>query len=41
VFVTDWLEIETAEHRLVIKAKDDWQRPYAPLRRRCPAAQYQ
>ncbi len=40
-FVTDWLEIKTAGHRLVIKAKHDWQRLYEALRRRCPDAQYQ
>jgi hypothetical protein len=40
VFVTDWLEIKTAEHRLVIKAKDDWQRLHSALQRRCPGAQF-
>jgi hypothetical protein len=40
VFVTDWLEIKTADHRLVIKAKDDWQRIYAALGKRCPNATF-
>jgi hypothetical protein len=40
VFVTDWLEIKTDEHRLVIKAKEDWQRLYSALQRRCPAAKF-
>lgn len=40
MFVTDWLEIKTAEHRLVIKAKDDWQRIYAALGKRCPNAKF-
>jgi hypothetical protein len=38
VFVTHWLEIRTAEHRLVIKAKHDWERLYRALAARCPAA---
>jgi hypothetical protein len=41
IFVSDWLEIRTADHRLVIKAKDDWEQLYKVLQRRCPAAQYQ
>ena len=40
MFVTDWLEIKTAEHRLVIKAKEDWQRIYAALGKRCPNAKF-
>jgi hypothetical protein len=38
VFVTNWLEIRTAEHRLIIKANDDWNRLFASLKIRCPAA---
>jgi hypothetical protein len=37
-FVTDWLEIKTADHRLIIKAKQDWQRLLETLRARCPNA---
>ena len=40
VFVTDWLEIKTAEHRLVVKAKDDWMRIYEALGKRCPNAKF-
>jgi len=40
VFVTDWLEIKTAEHRLVVKAKDDWDRLYRALGKRCPVAKF-
>ncbi len=40
LFVTDWLEIKTAEHRLVVKAKEDWQRIYAALGKRCPNARF-
>ena len=38
VFVTDWLEIKTADHRLVMKAKDDWRQLLGYVRRRCPNA---
>jgi hypothetical protein len=38
LFVTDWLEIKTADHRLVMKAKDDWARLLDYARRRCPNA---
>jgi hypothetical protein len=38
LFVTDWLEIKTADHRLVMKAKDDWARLLDYVRRRCPNA---
>jgi type IV secretory pathway TrbD component len=40
VFVTDWLELKTAEHRLVIKAKHDWERLYRALGKRCPVAKF-
>ena len=40
VFVTEWIEIKTAEHRLLIKAKTDWERLYAALQQRCPAATF-
>ena len=37
MFVTHWLEIKTATHRLLMKAPD-WEQLYAHLRRRCPNA---
>jgi hypothetical protein len=40
MFVTDWLEIKTADHRLVVKAKEDWERIYAALGKRCPNATF-
>jgi hypothetical protein len=40
MFVTDWLEIKTADHRLVVKAKEDWQRIYEALGKRCPNAKF-
>lgn len=40
MFVTDWLEIKTADHRLVVKAKQDWERIYAALGKRCPNAKF-
>ena len=40
MFVTDWLEIKTADHRLVVKAKEDWDRIYAALGKRCPNAKF-
>jgi len=40
VFVTDWLEIKTAEHRFLMKANDDWERVYRALGKRCPAAKF-
>ncbi|MCA9677193.1 MAG: hypothetical protein H6709_13810 [Kofleriaceae bacterium] len=38
MFVSHWLEVKTAEHRLVMKAKDDWEQLLGYLTRRCPAA---
>ena len=38
MFVSHWLEVKTAEHRLVMKANDDWQTLGWFLRRRCPGA---
>jgi hypothetical protein len=38
VFVTDWIEIKTANHRMVVKAKKEWQSLLATLERRCPNA---
>ena len=38
VFVTDWLEIRTAEHRMIFKAKKDWQDVLDLLKQRCPTA---
>jgi hypothetical protein len=40
IFVTDWLELKTAEHRLLIKAKHDWHNLYSALQRRCPGAAF-
>jgi hypothetical protein len=37
--VNHWLEIKTAEHRLVIKAPD-WTQLYSFLERRCPNATF-
>jgi hypothetical protein len=39
MFVTDWVQIRTAEGHLLVKAKDDWQELLAMLQRRCPNAQ--
>ncbi len=38
VFVTDWIEIKTANHRMLVKAKKEWQLLLAMLERRCPNA---
>jgi hypothetical protein len=38
VFVTDWIEIKTANHRMLVKAKKEWQSLLAMLERRCPNA---
>jgi len=38
VFVSHWLEVRTAQHRLVMKAQDDWVVLLDILRRRCPGA---
>jgi hypothetical protein len=38
MFVTDWIEIRTATHRLLMKAPD-WEQLFGYLRRRCPAAE--
>jgi hypothetical protein len=40
MFVTDWLVVATGEHRLLMKAKGDWQRLYAALQKRCPSATF-
>ena len=37
MFVTHWLEIKTATHRLLMKAPD-WEQLYTYLRQRCPNA---
>ena len=39
MFVTDWLELKTQTHRLVMKAPD-WERLFGYLRQRCPNAQH-
>ena len=36
MFVSHWLEIKTADHRLVMKAQDDWAELLGYLARRCP-----
>jgi hypothetical protein len=41
IFVDDWLELKTRDHRLIVKANDDWQRLLATLERRCPGATIQ
>jgi hypothetical protein len=38
IFVTDWLELKTGEHRMVVKAKQEWQQLLGLLERRCPNA---
>lgn len=37
-FVTDWIEIRTANHRMLVKAKKQWQSLLATLEQRCPNA---
>jgi len=39
MFVVHWIELKTADHRLVIKAPD-WEQLYGYLRRRCPDAAF-
>jgi len=38
MFVSHWIEIKTADHRLVLKANDDWQGILEYLIRHCPKA---
>ena len=38
LFVSHWLEVKTADHRLVMKAQDDWAELLGYLARRCPTA---
>ena len=40
MFVSQWLEGKTAEHRLVMKANDDWQALAWFLQRRCKNATF-
>ncbi len=37
-FVSDWLEIKTADHRLVVKVQGRWQALLDLATRRCPGA---
>ena len=39
MFRTQWIEVKTAEHRLFIKANDDWQELLDRLQRLCPQAE--
>ncbi len=38
LFVSHWLEVRTGQHRLVMKAQDEWMVLLDILRRRCPGA---
>jgi hypothetical protein len=40
MFVTHWIEIKTADHRLIIKAQEDFHQLYGYLERRCPNAEF-
>ena len=40
MFVSQWLKVKTTEHRLIMKANDDWQTLGWFLKRRCPNATF-
>lgn len=39
IFVTNWIEVKTDQHRLLVKANTDWDRVLEQLAQRCPHAE--